>query len=161
MVTGHSGQRTRVDGVDTCEAAVTTLTATPFAGTTISDGHLSRATPAASGGNSGSAMARSGCTDAARSWNFSNAVSGCSSSDTTTARNAHQPGGFATARKARILRRRHRLEGLERCLQKLCVCLRCAAGLTLGMYERSEGPMLNATLAQSEAPCSHSCTACW
>ena len=26
----------------------------------------------------------------------------------------------------------HRLEGLERCLQKLCVCLLCAVGLTLG-----------------------------
>ena len=32
----------------------------------------------------------------------------------------------------RVLRRRRRLEGLERCLQKLCVRLFCAAWLTLG-----------------------------
>ena len=89
-----------VDGVDTCGAAVTTLAATTFIGTTISDGYLSGATPA------GDPVATS-------------------SSVTTTARNAHQLGGYATARQARILRRRHRLEGLE---------LLCAAGLTHGTY---------------------------
>ena len=125
-----------MDGVDTCAAAVTTPTAILFTGTTISDGgSLSRATPAggpASVGNTGSAMARSGCADALRIWNLANTASGCSSSGTTAARNAHQPGGYATAREARILRRRHRLEGLERRLQKPCVCLFFAAGLTLG-----------------------------
>ena len=49
-----------VDGVDTCDAAITTLTATTITDTTISDGgYLSRSTPAggpASGGNSGSAV---------------------------------------------------------------------------------------------------------
>ena len=52
----------------------------------------------------------------------------------TQRQEAAQPGGYATARKARILRRRHRLEGLERCLQKLCVRLLCVGGLTLGTY---------------------------
>ena len=52
--------------MDTIES-VTTLTSTSITGTMISDGHLSRATPAGcptSGDNSGLVMERSGCTDA-------------------------------------------------------------------------------------------------
>ena len=48
------------------------------------------------------------------------------SSGTTTARRDLQPGGYATAGKTRVLRRRHC------CYQKLCVCLFCTAWLTLG-----------------------------
>ena len=62
-------QRMRVYGVDTCEAAVTKLTAASIAGFAISDGCISRTTSA--GGPAGcfdscSTVARSGCTDASR-----------------------------------------------------------------------------------------------
>ena len=134
-------QRMGVDGVDTCEAAVTKLTATSITGTTISDGCLSRTTSA--GGPAGcfdscSTVARSGCTDASRDWNLAHTGSG-RSSGTTPARRDHKSAGYATDRKTRVLRRRHGLEGLERCLQKLCVCLFCTFWLTLGTIREING----------------------
>ena len=66
--------------------------------------------------------ARSGCTDASRDRNLG----------TTPARRERKPGGYATAWKTTVLRRQHGLDGLERCLQKLCVCLFCTFWLTLG-----------------------------
>ena len=131
----------RVDGVDICEAAVTKLTATSITGLAISDGYLSRATPAggtASGGTGCSTVARSGCTNASRDRNFAYADSG-RASGTTPARPDHKSGGYATAWKTRVLRRQHGLEGLEHYLQKLCVCSLCAAGLTLGAIGEIRG----------------------
>ena len=42
------------------------------------------------------------------------------------------PREATTSQRTIVLRRRRRLEGLERCLQKLCVCMLCAAGHALG-----------------------------
>ena len=102
-------QRMRVDGVDTCEAAGTKLTATSITGLAISDGCLSRTTSG---------------TDASRDRNLAYTGSGRAS------RREHKSGGYATAWKAGVPRRQHGLEGLERCLQDLC--LFCTAWLTLG-----------------------------
>ena len=60
-------------------------------------------------------------------------------SGTTSARRGHKSGGRATAWKTRVLRRQHELEGLERCLQELCVCLFCTAWLTLGAIGEISG----------------------
>ena len=134
-------QRMRVDGVDTCEAAATKLTAASIAGFAISDGCLSRTTSA--GGpadcfDSCSAAARSGCADVSRDRNLAYAGSG-HASGTTPARREHKSGGYATAWKTRVLRPQHGLEGLERCLQKLRVCLFCTAWLTLGAVGEISG----------------------
>ena len=123
--------------MDTCGAAVTTLTATSFTGVTISEmaispGQLQQATQQAVA--QAAQQWHEAAAQIARHRNLTSPGAGCGSSGTTTARGDHQPGGYATARKARIFRRRQRLEGLERCLQKLCVCLLCAAGLTLERY---------------------------
>ena len=81
---------------------------------------------------------RSGCTDGSRGRNLAYTGSG-RASGTTPARRDHKSGGYATAWKTRVLRRQHGLEGLERCLQKLCVCSLCAAGLSPGAIGEISG----------------------
>ena len=78
-----------------------------------------------SGGCSGSAMARSGRTDAAGDRRSPNAGPVSIGSEC-------QPGGRSIGRQTRVLRRWLRMVRLEICPSKLFVCLPCAVGMTLG-----------------------------
>ena len=82
------------------------------------------------------------------------AYTGSGRASGTPARREHKAGGYATAWKNQSSSTAARgLEGLERCLQKLCVCLSCTAWLT-PRSERSAGPMLNETSTPAEVSCS-------
>ena len=70
-------------------------------------------------------MARIGRTDTTGDRNSPNAGPG-------TANHECQLGGHSTLRETKVLRRWRRMEKLEYRLSKLCVCLLCTLGITLG-----------------------------